>query len=381
MPSAERNAVQARTLPDGRIVSPVTSLPDPPRSRREQAQLVRTRRGAAALGQGSARRPKRIADQFADAGIKRVISSPSLRCRQTVEPLAERLGLEGRAERCTGGGRTGRAGRSSCCTDLADEDGDAALCSHGDVIPAVVSALEAEGLDGDGTVDSAKAGAFILETDDGRISQRASTSPPPDLERPTPEPRRTPQTSVTSTRTWASTSARSTANGSTASSWVGLPSRDRPVPAMVGGPDRPSTPTPWATSAGDVVASAQRHASRPITSGGSQPAADAAVRSAATVGPPKAPAPKNSSCHSSTATPALLGPAADERERRSGLGLRVGPRVGEACLARPPGRCAHETLVGGRCEARRGRPRHGLDHRRGRRAASDVKSAVTSGLR
>ena len=41
-----------------------------------------------------------------------------------------------------------------------------------------MSALEAEGLDGDGTVDSAKAGAFVLDTDDGRIAQRPLRAAP-----------------------------------------------------------------------------------------------------------------------------------------------------------------------------------------------------------
>ena len=57
------------------------------------------------------------------------------------------------------------------------------------------------------------------------------------------------QTAVRSMRTWASTRARSTAKGVTASSWVGPPSRVRPVPEMVGGPERPRTPAPRATAA------------------------------------------------------------------------------------------------------------------------------------
>jgi hypothetical protein len=43
-----------------------------------------------------------------------------------------------------------------------------------------VRALEAGGLTGDGRTDSAKAGAFILESDDGRITHSVYVPPPGD---------------------------------------------------------------------------------------------------------------------------------------------------------------------------------------------------------
>ena len=67
--------------------------------------------------------------------------------------------------------------------ELADEGSNVALCSHGDVIPAVMGALEAGGLSGDGRTDSAKAGAFILEADDGRISRSVYVPPPGNRDR------------------------------------------------------------------------------------------------------------------------------------------------------------------------------------------------------
>src|SRR5437764_11278825 len=63
---------------------------------------------------------------------------------------------------------------------------------------------------------------------------------------------------------------------------------------MVGGPDSPSTPTSPATRPADSR-SAVRHASRPMTSGGSH-------SPLSTVDPPKALTPKYSSRHSSTGT-------------------------------------------------------------------------------
>ena len=84
---------------------------------------------------------------------------------------------------------------------------------------------------------------------------------------------------------------------------MGLPPRALPNPLIMGGPDRPSTPAPWFTAAA-VVGSAVRHARRPITSGGSHPAASARARSDPAAGPWNAPVPKYSSNHSSTGTPA-----------------------------------------------------------------------------
>jgi broad specificity phosphatase PhoE len=118
-----------------------------------------------------------VADRFATAEMKRIISSPAVRCRQTVEPLAERLGLsieedESLAEDAS----TKRT--LKLLHSLAADGFDAALCSHGDVIPAVVRALEGKGLKGDGNTASAKGGVFILETDGGRINHFMYVPPP-----------------------------------------------------------------------------------------------------------------------------------------------------------------------------------------------------------
>ncbi len=122
---------------------------------------------------------ERIADQFGHDGITRVISSPALRCRQTVEPLAEQLNLKVEDDDALAEGTPARRALELLLGVVA-EGGDAALCSHGDVIPALVQALEADGLAGDGHTASAKAGAFILDTEDGRISH-ALYVPPPDV--------------------------------------------------------------------------------------------------------------------------------------------------------------------------------------------------------
>jgi 8-oxo-(d)GTP phosphatase len=58
--------------------------------------------------------------------VRRIVSSPSLRCVQTVEPLAAGLGLEVELDERLSEG----AGQAA--SGLLDEDG-VVLCTHGDV--------------------------------------------------------------------------------------------------------------------------------------------------------------------------------------------------------------------------------------------------------
>jgi 8-oxo-dGTP diphosphatase len=84
----------------------------------------------------------RIADRLADAGVTQLVSSPSLRCVQTLEPLAERLDLP---IECDGRLQEGAQGPEALA--LADELRaqrlPAAVCSHGDVIPELLRLLRA----------------------------------------------------------------------------------------------------------------------------------------------------------------------------------------------------------------------------------------------
>src|SRR5688572_16126305 len=75
-----------------------------------------------------------IAERLAGAGITRLVSSPAVRCVQTLEPLAARLGLPVDAdERLLEGASGGDA--LSLAGELCAGGGEAAvLCSHGDVI-------------------------------------------------------------------------------------------------------------------------------------------------------------------------------------------------------------------------------------------------------
>ena len=109
-------------------------------------------RDAAALAQG-----------LAPCGITSTLSSPYLRCRQTVQPLAADLGLEVIDEEALTEGASPRS-TVALLHDLARSDEHAVLCSHGDIIPATIRALQRDGLTVVGARGSKKGSVWVLQT-------------------------------------------------------------------------------------------------------------------------------------------------------------------------------------------------------------------------
>lgn len=122
----------------------------------------------------------RIAELFGDAGITRIVTSPSKRCRETVEPLAEQAGIDVEEDKRLAEGTSVR-GAADLVGKLVAADETVALCSHGDVIPELILELHREGLEGDGHMASAKGGTFVLDTEAGQII-RSRYVPPPDVD-------------------------------------------------------------------------------------------------------------------------------------------------------------------------------------------------------
>ncbi|MDQ4132444.1 MAG: histidine phosphatase family protein [Actinomycetota bacterium] len=107
--------------------------------------------------------------------IARLLSSPYVRCVQTLEPLAAVLGVEIEAADELAEGADPRATR-----DLVRVLGDttAALSSHGDVLPNLLDLLIAEdGLDLPPDYPCAKGSTWVLRDDRGRLT--AEYLPPP----------------------------------------------------------------------------------------------------------------------------------------------------------------------------------------------------------
>src|SRR5919199_5554865 len=84
------------------------------------------------------RQAQGLIDQIADVHLKRVLSSPAVRCMQTVEPLAlaHRVDVEETDDLAEGAG----AQPTFILMELLSGI-DAALCTHGDVIEDVIGRL------------------------------------------------------------------------------------------------------------------------------------------------------------------------------------------------------------------------------------------------
>jgi phosphohistidine phosphatase SixA len=114
-----------------------------------------------------------LADWLATAGVPRILSSPYVRCAQTVEPLAEKLGLEVEITEDL----TEATSFEPALQLIATVADHTVLCSHGDLIPDVIEALARRGMIVDGQPDWRKGSTWVLERTDGQVV-RAHAVPP-----------------------------------------------------------------------------------------------------------------------------------------------------------------------------------------------------------
>ncbi len=125
-------------------------------------------------GEGQA---KAVAAALADAGIDELWSSPSLRCRQTLVPLAEATGLEVQVVDVLDEGNDGPPALDALLAAAA-EGRVVAACSHGDVIPAVVATATRRGAELEGPRAISKAGRYVCTVADGQITHILAVPPP-----------------------------------------------------------------------------------------------------------------------------------------------------------------------------------------------------------
>jgi len=86
------------------------------------------------LDEGGYAQALALADALAERGIARVVSSPYVRCVETVEPLAAALGLAVELDERLAEGEGG-AGALALLAELA---GAGVACTHGDVVEAAI---------------------------------------------------------------------------------------------------------------------------------------------------------------------------------------------------------------------------------------------------
>lgn len=123
------------------------------------------------------RQAQALADTLLEAGVKWLISSPFLRCIETLQPAAQAIGVTVAIDDRLAEGRGGFE-----VVELIETLPDStALCSHGDVIPETIAALQRRGCEITSAPDWRKASVWVLDRDaDGEIAT-AYAWPPPDI--------------------------------------------------------------------------------------------------------------------------------------------------------------------------------------------------------
>lgn len=115
-----------------------------------------------------------LAGMLAPLASGRLVTSPYRRCMQTLWPLAERLGASLESD-----DRLAENGRFTEVLELLGELPDGSvLCSHGDVIPDVIAAIERRGCAVRGRADWRKASTWVLARTGDDITD-AECWPPP----------------------------------------------------------------------------------------------------------------------------------------------------------------------------------------------------------
>jgi phosphohistidine phosphatase SixA len=110
------------------------------------------------LDERGRRQAEGIVEPLLELGVRRVVSSPYLRCTQSVEPLAQRLGAKIELDEALAEG----AAREETFRLLQRADEPTVFCTHGDVVENVL----AEPLK--------KGAAAVLEVDEGGAVHRVA---------------------------------------------------------------------------------------------------------------------------------------------------------------------------------------------------------------
>lgn len=118
-----------------------------------------------------------IAAALQGSGIERIVTSPFLRCIETVEPLAKATGAKIEISEALAEGPDVDA-----AYDLVDSlvGANAVLCSHGDVIPATINRLVWLGLSLESRFYCSKGSIWEIDVDRGKFAS-ARYVPPPEV--------------------------------------------------------------------------------------------------------------------------------------------------------------------------------------------------------
>ena len=118
-----------------------------------------------------------LAERLGAESLERLLSSPFVRCVQTLEPLALEVDLPIETTDLLAEGADG-AEAAELLLSLAD-DRPLACCTHGDVLFDVVRTVAAAGVTLEGPPDAPVASSWVLDVDAGRVVAARFVPPPP----------------------------------------------------------------------------------------------------------------------------------------------------------------------------------------------------------
>jgi 8-oxo-dGTP diphosphatase len=118
-----------------------------------------------------------LAERFREERLARLVSSPYVRCVQTLEPLALEAELPIETTELLAEGAGGPAVADLLVSLAAREP--VACCTHGDVLFDLLRAVSAEGLVLDGPSAAPVASSWSFVVDSGRLVGARYEPPPP----------------------------------------------------------------------------------------------------------------------------------------------------------------------------------------------------------
>ncbi|MDR3035176.1 MAG: histidine phosphatase family protein [Kitasatospora sp.] len=117
-----------------------------------------------------------LVDLLATFTIDRILSSPALRCRQTVEPLAGKRGMTVVSEPLL----AVEADPGRAVEVLLAGGDDVVWCTHGELIRPLLSGLRDRGAPISEAAAWPKGSVWVLETNSARIAKATYLPPPVD---------------------------------------------------------------------------------------------------------------------------------------------------------------------------------------------------------
>ena len=118
-----------------------------------------------------------LVDQLKDAKVRRVLSSPAVRCSNTVEPLASKHGVQvEHTHVLLEGADASKA--YDLLRHVAKEKGDSVLCTHGDLVPEILRIAARDGMAVDDEPRWPKGSTWVFDVDGKRFTRARYLAPP-----------------------------------------------------------------------------------------------------------------------------------------------------------------------------------------------------------